>query len=210
MNDNLQHPTMPIKPGIFEPFQDRRSRDIRNSLSSSLAQAIAEGNPVIVEHMAASLLVDDPDYPYNDYIDNRLARYRQALPCIAEGSTDPLQQGLILWDQQLFFEMHEVLEHAWYHAQGKRKLLLQAMIRAAGVYVKLEFGYSRQAAKMAEKALKVLLPNADMLREYFEPERLLHALKTLDPIPPLLLSSAEPDEQIRTKEKAPGIDIPEA
>jgi hypothetical protein len=106
--------------------------------------------------------------------------------------------------------MHEVLEHAWYHAQGSRKAVLQAMIRAAGVYVKLEYGYTRQAAKIAMKALNVLEGNTVLLREYFAPEELLQALKALAPTPPILLGDDERPEQGQSKKKAPGTNVPEA
>ena len=55
-------------------------------------------------------------------------------------------------------------------------LTLQALIRAAGVYIKLEFGYERQAAKMAGKAREVLATSDDLLRDYFDPAELLAAL----------------------------------
>jgi predicted metal-dependent hydrolase len=101
-----------------------------------------------------------------------------------------VRQGLILWDLQLFFEVHEVLEHAWHGAEGGRRRLLQALIRAAGVYIKLEFGQSRQAAGLAEKACAGLEENRDALREYFAPEELIAALRSLNPTPPALLSGS--------------------
>lgn len=173
-------------PSVFEPFQDRRSRDIRNALSSALATAITEGRPEPFEREATRLLADRPPEHYRDYITDRLPRYHRALDVIGRGITDPFAQGVELWNERLFFELHEVLEHAWYHAEGDRKLLLQAMIRAAGVYVKLEYGYVRQAEKMAGKARDVLENSRETLRQYFDPEDLLTALTRLDPVPPRL------------------------
>ncbi len=197
-------------PCIFEPFQDRLSRDVRNALSRALALALAERNPAPFETAAASFLNRDPDRCYKDYIESRLNRYRLAFARIQLGDQDPFRQGLVLWDLQLFFEMHEVLEHAWYHAEGNRKTVLQAMIRAGGVYVKLEYGYTRQAAKIAAKALSVLENNTALLGEYFAPGELLQALKTLAPIPPVLLRNDEGPEQGQSKKKAPGTAVPEA
>ena len=197
-------------PCIFEPFQDRFSRDVRNSLSRALALALAERNPDPFETAAASLLSRDLNRCYKDYIESRLNRYRLAFAHIQSGDQDPFRQGLVLWDLQLFFEMHEVLEHAWYHAEGSRKTLLQAMIRAGGVYVKLEYGYTRQAAKIAAKALSVLESNTALLGEYFAPGELLQALKTLAPIPPLLLGHDQPPKQDKSKKKASGTAVPEA
>jgi len=176
----------PAAPLRFEPFQDRPSRDIRNTLSEALALAITSGRPEPVERVAAQLLVDHPADRYRDYIVERLARYRRALAAIGRGITDPIRQSLVLWNEQLFFEVHEVLEHAWLQADGRRKLLLQALIRAAGVYIKLEYGYDRQAAKMAAKAREVLASSGDLLADYFDPAKLVAALATLDPIPPRL------------------------
>jgi hypothetical protein len=197
-------------PCVFEPFQDRLSRDIRNSLSRALSLALTEGNPTPFETAAASLLDRDLNRCYKDYIESRLNRYRLAFARIQRGDRDPFRQGLVLWDLQLFFEMHEVLEHAWYHAQGSRKAVLQAMIRAAGVYVKLEYGYTRQAAKIAAKSLSVLESNTALLREYFAPEELLQALKALAPTPPILLGDDERPEQGQSKKKAPGTNVPGA
>lgn len=180
---------------VFEPFQDRLSRDIRNSLSRALTMALAERNSTPFETAAASLLDRDLNRCYRDYIESRLNRYRLAFARIQRGDQDPFRQGLVLWDLQLFFEMHEVLEHAWYHAEGSRKAVLQAMIRAGGVYVKLEYGYTRQAAKIAAKALTVLEGNTAMLGEYFAPRELLQALRTLAPDPPHLLGHDQSPEQ---------------
>lgn len=173
-------------PPVFEPFQDRLSRDIRNALSSALAEAIALARPEPFEREAARLLAARPAERYRDYITDRLPRYHRALAAISRGITDPFAQGVELWNERLFFEMHEVLEHAWYHAEGERKLQLQAMIRAAGVYVKMEYGYLRQAEKMAGKAREVLERSRAALTAYFAPEPLLAALAALDPEPPRL------------------------
>lgn len=192
MTDDSIHPRVagrsePAAPLRFEPFQDRPSRDIRNTLSTALAEAIADDGPEPFEQAATRLLSDHPTDRYRDYIVDRLARYRRALAAISRGITDPLHQGMVLWNERLFFEVHEVLEHAWLQADGRRKLLLQALIRAAGVYVKLEYGYERQAAKMAARAREVLATSGDLLRDYFDPAELLAALARLDPVPPKLV-----------------------
>jgi uncharacterized protein len=214
MAENSQRPVDTVAGSalacVFEPFQDRLSRDIRNSLSRALALALAKRDPALFETMAASLLSRDPDRCYKDYIESRLNRYRLAFARSQPGDQDPFRQGLVLWDLQLFFEMHEVLEHAWYHAKGNRKTVLQAMIRAGGVYVKLEYGYTRQAAKIAAKALTVLEGNTALLGEYFAPGKLLQALRTLAPTPPVLLGDDEGPEQSQSKKKAPGTAVPEA
>jgi len=87
----------------------------------------------------------------------------------------------------IFFEVHEQLEQAWREVSGDEKRILQAMIRAAGVYIKLEYGYGAAARKMAGRALPVLEEQTTFLACYFQPEKLLRSLR--DPVlpPPRLL-----------------------
>lgn len=177
---------------VFDPFTDRASRDVRNGLSRAFGQALAAGDPTPVEELGAALLAGDLGPGHRDYVSSRLERYRRAFPQIRDAHGDPVRQGLILWDLRLFFEVHEVLEHAWHEAEGDRRRLLQALIRAAGVYIKLEFGQSRQAVGLAEKACAGLEENRDALREHFDPEELIAALRSLNPTPPALLAAAPP------------------
>jgi uncharacterized protein len=172
---------------VFDPFTDRLSRDIRNGLSRAFGEALALGSLAPVEELSVSLFGRDLAPRYRDYAASRLERYRSAFSRIRDGQQDPVRHGLILWDLQLFFEVHEVLEHAWHFAEGGRRGLLQALIRAAGVYIKLESGYARQAAGLAERACEVLERNRVELRDYFAPDVLIAALRSLNPNPPVLL-----------------------
>jgi len=172
----------------FEPFQDRLSRDIRNDLSAAMGIMLEQQDLAPVQKVADRYLERAMAPPYREYIIDRLQRYRSALEVLRQGPADSFWRALVLWDQQLFFEVHEVLEHAWLVAEGTEKQILQAMIRAAGVYIKLEYGYPAAAGKMAGRALPVLEKNRGFLARYFDPERLMRPLAVLDPTPPLLLS----------------------
>ena len=176
----------------FDPFRDRLSRDIRNDLSRCFGKSLSGGSLSFVEEPTASLLKRDLHRCYREYVERRLELYRLAFDRIQKCGNDPIVHGLILWDLRLFFEMHEVLEHVWHHSEGSRKMLLQSMIRAAGVYIKLEHGFNRQAAKLAEKACSVLERNGSALRDYFAPEELIAALRSLNPTPPILLGKSLP------------------
>ncbi len=85
----------------------------------------------------------------------------------------------MLWDLALFFEVHEILEPAWMETAGDRKRLLQALIRAAGVYINLELGYCQRAEKIASKALPVLEELGDSLTSVMDIDTLIEALQTL-------------------------------
>lgn len=177
----------------FEPFQDRLSRDIRNDLSSSLSQAMEEQDIAPSLSVADRYLKLNPGHCYTGYIQARLSGYRNFLEIIRQGPNDIFWQALVLWDQKLFFEVHEVLEHAWLKSGGEEKLVLQAMIRAAGVYIKLEYGYRESARKIANRALPVLEEHKEFLAAYFEPEKLLRCLRNLTLPPPDLLDSLQQD-----------------
>lgn len=172
---------------LFNPFQDRLSRDIRNSLSEGLAEAVETGSTEklgqIVTYYRQQHLADY----YHAYLEDRSARYTVALEKIHAGISDPIQQGMILWNLGLFFEVHEVLEHAWYSAEGEMKSTLQALIRAAGVYIKLEYGFNDAAGRIAAKAIPVLAANKAILERYFKTETLISALRNPADLPPILV-----------------------
>jgi hypothetical protein len=171
----------------FDPFRDRLSRDIRNDLSESLLTCRTQLRLTAAHEVADRFLAANPAPCYVDYINNRLDRYARFLALVAKGPADVVWQGFVLWDLGLFFEVHEILEQAWMQAFGDEKIFLQALIRAAGVYIKREYGFDDGAAKMAAKAVPVLVANAHRLAVHIDPERLLAALRTVTGKPPLLL-----------------------
>lgn len=171
----------------FEPFQDRLSRDIRNELSAALPLALAIKDLAPVRAVADRYLQHNLPAPYVAYIEARLAGYAKALTIIADTDAEnALARALVLWDLGLFFEVHEILEQAWRGAQGAEKEMLQAMIRAAGFYIKGEYGYFEAGAKMAGRAVAGLEKNRQDCTG-FDLDTLLESLRNLDPIPPKLL-----------------------
>lgn len=175
----------------FEPFQDRLSRDIRNELSAALPLALAKNDLAPVRAVADRYLRHNLPAPYAAYIEARLAGYAKALATIARtDAKDALAKALVLWDLGLFFEVHEILEQAWHGAHGAEKEILQALIRAAGFYIKGEYGYFEAGAKMAGRAVASLEKNRQACTG-FALDKLLESLRNLDPIPPKLLPQGE-------------------
>lgn len=171
----------------FDPFNDRLSRDIRNALSSSLVKCLELSSLAPAREVADKFMDQDLPEVYRGYIADRLSCYEKAVHQLNGVEEDPIRSGLVLWDLELFFEVHEVLEHAWYDAGGDFKLILQALIRAAGVYIKLEHGFRPQAERIAAKAVDVLEEHRTFLEDHFEPELLISALRNCRiPAPKLL------------------------
>lgn len=171
---------------IFNPFEDRLSRDIRNSLSEGLAEAVETGNTDKLRQTVAYFRQQHLADYYHAYLEDRYARYTKALEEIHPVISDPIHQGMILWNLGLFFEVHELLEHAWYSAEGDMKATLQALIRAAGVYIKQEYGFNDAAGRIAAKAIPVIAANRAILERYFKTETLISALSNPAALPPIL------------------------
>lgn len=171
----------------FDPFQDRLCRDVRNDLSESLPRSIK------AQDLSPSLQVADrylntlSSQVVVDYIHDRIARYRAVLRPVKDGRLsvdDVFDIAVALWDQHLFFEFHEWLEAAWTRSRDAQKKLLQALIRAAGVYVHFENGNRTAARKLAAKALDGLRRYGDVAPACMAIERLKAKLAKLDPAPP--------------------------
>lgn len=172
---------------LFNPFEDRASRNIRNDLSEAFAKSIQAGTAEQLSAVVNGYLERPLAGCFKDYINDRVSKYRTALQIIGDTVKDPISQGIVLWNLQLFFEFHEVLEHAWYHEQDANlKQTMQALIRSAGVYIKREYGFMDSADRIAAKALPVLLKNKSLLAPYFRPEKLLLVLRDRDQLPPHL------------------------
>lgn len=171
----------------FQPFSDRLSRDIRNDLSESIVKVIQTRSLSPAEETAESYLQKDLASCYREYIEQRLHSYTALLNKLPPDDISPLHKGLLLWDEGLFFEVHEVLELAWLEADGDDRLFLQAMIRAAGAYIKLEAGFRAPAERIAAKALPVLERNRHRLCRFIDPDILVEAMKDLPTPPPKLL-----------------------
>ncbi|MBL0713734.1 MAG: DUF309 domain-containing protein [Desulfosarcina sp.] len=146
----------------FDPFRDRASRDIRNTLSVAFVAAW-QGEGVDYASVAAGLKERHPHPVYRAYIDQRLERYRAALQDRGE-LTDPglLDDVMVLWNRHLFFEVHEYLEIDWHEARGDFREVLRTLIQAAGGYVHREAGRYQAAEKLGRRAdaqLEALRPH---------------------------------------------------
>lgn len=171
----------------FDPFQSRRCRDIRNDLSESLIESIFAGNIDPTRAAAEKYALEDLEVYNKSYINNRITRYQEVLTQIQSNNilTDETYRiAVLLWDQELFFELHEWLENKWHASEGIEKKVLQTLVRAAGTYVHLQLGRMDSAQKIGSKALAGLIEHKAHVPDIIDVERLIRKIKTLDPIPP--------------------------
>jgi hypothetical protein len=181
----------------FDPFCDRLSRDIRNSLSVAFARSLEKRQPSQYRAVADKWLAAKPADPYGDYIRDRLRRYQQVFAQIEENHLgDVLMQALVIWNMGLFFEFHEHIENIWHQSTGDQHRALQGLIQAAGVYIHLEYGRLQAAAGLAAKAQGLLRSSAHCLTTITNLENLLDKLSKLDPVaPPLINPALKPQHQ---------------
>ena len=151
----------------FDPFRDRAARDIRNALSEAFVAAW-QGDGTDHESLAAELRRRHAQPVYRTYIDRRLANYREAFEERRKlGAPDLMAQMIVLWNRELFFEVHELLEGHWHAARGERREVLKTLIQAAAVYVHREAGRGEAAEKMGPRVagrLAALKPQLTAIR----------------------------------------------
>ena len=167
---------------MFDPFESRTSRNIRNQLSEIFISALSKKTPAPIGNTVHSLKKTAPDPDHHNYIDERLRRYNLILTRLpsCNPARDPLETARLLWNQNLFFECHEWLEPFWTKASGPRKKAIQGLIRAAGAFVLLEAGRLSAAESSAQKAIALVEDHGEEIRG-FHTEKLIRALKALSP-----------------------------
>jgi uncharacterized protein len=172
----------------FDPFTDRKSRDIRNQLSENLVKALAAQDQSILHRTADSLLAGVSEDTYREYIQERIARYDRVLRrADIDNIMNSRQQATLLWNEHLFFECHELLEEAWQQVSGGERKALQGLIQAAGAYIHSARGKQAAAKKLAKKAVFNLETHQKHLFFIGNLEELIAALRNEISAPPVLV-----------------------
>ncbi|MEJ2690235.1 MAG: DUF309 domain-containing protein [Deltaproteobacteria bacterium] len=163
----------------FDPFNDRQARMVRNRLSDSFIEGLALKDRELVEKKATALLQEHDQVLYHRYVKERLQRYREVHAVLAKDpgfGKDVFLLTSELWDQGLFFEVHELLEGHWSKATGRPRQALQGLIQAAGFYLLQAAGNMQGAARLADKAVSNLAGSREHLPKAMRIEELISAL----------------------------------
>jgi len=148
----------------FDPFNDRPSRTVRNTLSEMLRDCLARNE--VFGDVPADWLKCYAQPPYTDYIRDRVSRYRAATRDIRSSGGSPVNRAAILWRHGLAFEAHEILEPHWLSASGDEREGLKGLIQAAGVHVHEEAGHAAAAISLARKAVDRLRRFGDAIGDH--------------------------------------------
>ena len=171
----------------FNPFNDRLSRDIRNSLSDAFVASLKQREAEAYLEQSREWLAKGLASGYKEYIQDRMRRYDLAFQQIQiEKIDDARIQALILWNGGLFFEVHDILEDIWHRTQGETHQAIKGLIKAAGVYVHLEYNRSDSAERLAVKSVGLLRKYSGILGFISNLNVLIGALKNGDTLPPVL------------------------
>jgi len=82
------------------------------------------------------------------------------MSAVADGpGLDPIQEGIRLFNEEYFFEAHEVLEEVWRQEHGEPRLFLQGLIQICAAYHHFQNGN-------LVGAITLLQRGADKMRHY--------------------------------------------
>lgn len=163
----------------FDPFRDRQARDIRNSLSRSFLQALESRDFDLLNKSADAFQQHLRQPVYKSYINNRLNKYQKVFALVSsEKISDVLQQAEILWEHELYYEMHELVEQIWKTASGDRRKALQGLIQAAGMKIHLANNNLKGARGIGAKALVNLDKYGDRLGGFTRRKSVAAEVKT--------------------------------
>ena len=177
--------------GEFDPWTNRLSRDVRNTLSESFMMALSRMEPSAYRDEADIWRTKNLSDIYLEYIQDRLQRYDRVIEQIkAQHLDDPLLQSLPIWNNGLFFEFHDHLEGIWMQAAGDERQALKGMIKAAAVYAHHEYNHEAAVKSLAVKSYDLVQQYSDCLAFIKNLDVLAQKLKTLDPDPPRLENPA--------------------
>ncbi|WP_246293819.1 DUF309 domain-containing protein [Desulfobacter latus] len=167
---------------LFNPFEDRTDRDVRNLLGSAFISALQKGDQAALAQAVSDLGRKNLPDTAQIYIKARYDRYTAVLAQVS--SNPPLGADIyaiagLLWDESLFFECHEWLEQNYRAVQGQEKKVLQAMIRTAGTFELLTYNRKKAAVSVAAKALSVLESHVLQVPESFNIQPKINCLKAV-------------------------------
>jgi hypothetical protein len=171
----------------FDPFNDRRSRELRNTLSEQFIEVVQRSDSQAFRLFCDHWEAVDLGGVYREYLEIRLNRYRKAFAQFERDDIRaPLRQSMVLWNVGLYFEVHELLENIWHTAEEPLRSVLKGLIQAAGVHVHFLWGHQSAAEKLARKAHQHLSDNREGAAFIANLDELLDHLERVDPQPPVL------------------------
>jgi len=67
-----------------------------------------------------------------------------------------LERGIVIFNEEKFYEAHDVWEDHWLNVSGDERLFFQGLIQTAAAFYKLQLGNPRGMARLLADALEAL------------------------------------------------------
>lgn len=179
---------------LFNPFENRLCRDVRNSIGHSLILSVNQRSFLPLDKAVLSFKLHHETKSIKEYIHYRKECLARLLKELKTQDLNNSQEyiRIFLWNHGLFFEFHELLEEEWKAAEGNEKKALQALILAAITYEHLTYHRMNPARKTAQKAFRLLKDSKEHLPLFLDPDLFISKLQSPDPDPPALIPGNGP------------------
>lgn len=164
---------------IFDPFESRLCRDIRNTTGHEFIRALHKRSNTVFASPDPGRLPKEIAPEITAYIQHRQTCLDRILKQIKTQSTDKncfYDIAAILWNHHLYFEVHEWLENKWITVKKDQKKGIQALILSAIAYEHFTYNRKAPAQKVAAKAIVLLKKYRAAIPKPFDPDRLVKAL----------------------------------
>ncbi len=167
---------------IFDPFESRLCRDIRNNLGCGFVKSVQQGTLAPFESALNNYQADVDRPPFNAYINHRFILLKKILRQMDSDPLKPTNEFSILmlfWNHQLYYEFHEWIEEIWLTAKGDYKKSLQALIFASVAFEQHHYNRPSPAKKLSIKAIAKLDKYGSSLPDNINSKVFIGALKKI-------------------------------
>lgn len=173
----------------FNPFENRKSRDVRNDLGHALKDSVLLRSMEPFESAESSILKDFPLKCEAAHIDKYIKNRKKKLCNVLDrlNSSDLPYDSfsnvcIVLWEEELYFEFHEWIEEKWLTKEGDERKALQALIQAAVVFEHLEYERIPQAQKVAKKAVTLFRQFRESFPKWVDTDEFVQKLEVLEKV----------------------------
>lgn len=141
---------------IFDPFESRLCRDVRNQLGHAMIRAIETGKKDRFTAAVQKWYQKTNQTAVLSYIQDREKSFDRLFKRLEPSGFNGQDMLPLMWQNRLYFECHEYVEKRWLKSSGKYKKGLQALIFSLAALEHRDYGRTDPACRLAEKAVLMI------------------------------------------------------
>ncbi len=176
---------------IFDPFESRRCRDIRNAIGHGFIKSLQRHSVAPFTSAVHNFESQKTSSEIKHYIHHRqacLEKISKQIKTMPQDHDHFFEIASLIWNHGLFFEVHEWLEEKWILSKEDQKKSIQALILCAIAYEQLIYNKKGPSQKVASKAIMLLKKFRATIPNPFDPDILIEHLGDLRLNSPVLVS----------------------